>query len=134
MSFWPYTTEIKVAWGDLDAAGHVNNARYVTFFENARTEAYLALAGGRAPEELDIILARTEIDHRSQANMGDTLVVSVRPGRVGATSFTLHYEIREKTTRRLVAEGQSVQVCYDYARDAKKPISPELRAKLDERA
>ena len=127
---WPFRTQVKVAWADLDAAGHVNNAKYVSYFETARVELYFALTGGRRAEDLDIILARTVIDHRSAASLGETLVVEVRPGRVGETSFALHYRIAEKASGRLVAEGESVQVAYDYAAQAKKALAPALRAAL----
>ena len=127
---WPFRTEIKVAWADLDAAGHVNNAKYVTYMETARVGLYFALTGGRRAKDLDIILARTVIDHRSAATLGETLVVEVRPGRVGETSFSLLYRITEKESGRLVAEGESVQVAYDYAAEAKRPLSPRLRAAL----
>lgn len=128
--FWPFRSEVKVAWRDLDAAGHVNNAVYLTYMETARTECYFALNGGSRPEDLDIILARASVDFRSAATLGDTLVVEVRPGRVGETSFTLLYAIRNKSTGALVAEGESVIVAYDYAKDAKRPLSADLRAKL----
>jgi acyl-CoA thioester hydrolase len=131
---WPHTLEIPVRWADIDGAGHVNNANYFTYFESARIEAYY-LAKGLDPktariEDLDIILARTSCDYRSQASMGEVLVVGVRPGRVGSTSFELKYEIREKTTGRLVAEGDSVQVCFDYAKQAKTPVPDWLRRAL----
>jgi acyl-CoA thioester hydrolase len=131
---WPFTLDIPVRWADLDGAGHVNNANYFTFFETARVEAYY-LAKGLDPraakvEDLDIILARTSCDFRSQAGMGDVLAVSVRPGRVGKTSFELKYEVREKSTGRLVAEGDSVQVCFDYATNEKRPVPEWLRKAL----
>lgn len=127
---WPFRLEIKVPWRDLDAAGHVNNAVYLSYMETARCEAYFALTGGRRAEDLDIILARASVDFRSPASMHEVLVVEVRPGRVGASSFALHYTIREKETGRLVAEGESVQVCFDYEAQSKKPVPDALRARL----
>lgn len=121
---------MQVEWRDLDAAGHVNNAVYLTYFESARTRAYLALQGARDPQALDIILARTSVDFRSAASLGETLVVEVSPGRIGASSFALTYTIRERTSGRLVAEGESVQVAYDYATQQKKPLPERVRAAL----
>lgn len=128
--FWPYRTEVKVVWRDLDAAGHVNNAVYLTYMETARTECYFALTGGSRAEDLDIILARSSVDFRSAASLGETLVVEIRPGRIGETSFVLAYALTEKATGRLVAEGESVIVAFDYVKNAKRPLAPELRAKL----
>lgn len=130
MARWPHVTRIRVPWGDLDAAGHVNNARYFSYFETARTDLYLQLRGGDSWQELDIILASTRCDYRSAARFHDDLDVRVRPGKIGTTSFELLYEIRA-ADGRLVAEGQSTQVCYDYKAEAKKPIPPSVRAALE---
>lgn len=127
---WPFQHEVEVIWRDLDAAGHVNNAVYLTYMESARTKLYLQLRGGTRAGELDIILARASVDFRSAASMGDALVVEVRPGKVGETSFVLQYTVKDKKTGRLVCEGESVQVAYDYAKQQKKPIPPEVRKAL----
>lgn len=128
--FWPYRYELDVVWRDLDAAGHVNNAVYVTYMESARTACYLAMRGARGHAELDIILARVAVDFRSAASMGERLVVEILPARVGESSFGLTYRIVEKASGRLVCEGESVQVAYDYAKQQKKPLDANLRAKL----
>ena len=128
---WPFEHEIRVIWRDLDAAGHVNNAVYFTYMEAARTEAFLRLRGGSAWRDLDIILARTSLDFRTPATLHETLVVRLWPTRVGGSSFALAYGIREKGTGRLVGEGESVQVMYDYAAGRSKPLPPDVRARLE---
>lgn len=130
---WPIVVEIRVPWGDLDGAGHVNNARYFTYFETARVEAYFRITGRTGTyrvEDLDIILASTKCDFRAQANMGDVLLVSVRPGRVGETSFTFHYTITRKLDNTVIAEGESVQVCFDYEKQQKRRVPDDLRKTL----
>lgn len=129
-AMWPVRYEVQVTWRDLDGAGHANNAVYVTWMESARVEAYFRLKGGERVADLDIILARTTIDYRSPALFRETIVVEVTPGAVGNSSFGLKYEMREKKTGRLVAEGESVQVMFDYAKHEKKPLPPEMRARL----
>lgn len=134
---WPVTIEFRVPWRDLDGAGHVNNAVMFSYFEAVRVDAYFR-ARGIEPDKLaklplddfDIILARTACDFRSPAFMGETLVVATWPKHVGMTSFTLAYKVTEKTTGRLVAEGESVQVCFDYQAQRKKPMPPEVRDAL----
>lgn len=132
---WPVTVEIVVPWSDLDAAGHVNNAKYFSYMETARCDAYYQMKGltpaQAGPAALDIILARASCDFRSPASMGETLQVRVWPTRVGGSSFGLRYELREKSTQRLVAEGESVQVTFDYAKQAKKPVPDDVRAALE---
>lgn len=136
MSLWPVSVEIVVPWRDLDAAGHVNNAVYASYLETARVKAWFTAKAvdpakvRDAIVELDIIFAHLSIDYRSQARFGETLVVAVRPGKVGASSFQLLYEVRCKDDDRLVAEAESVQVCWDWAKQAKKPVPPEVRERL----
>jgi acyl-CoA thioester hydrolase len=128
---WPVAIEVKVPWRDIDAAGHVNNAVYFAYMETARVEAFLGLTGARGPEGVMFIVARAACDFHSPAFMGETLVVKTWPARVGTTSFTLKYDIREKGQGRLVAEGETVQVMYDYVKRSKKPIPAELRKLLE---
>lgn len=128
---WPVSVEVKVPWRDIDAAGHLNNAVYFSYMETARVEAYLSALGRSQPGELDLIVARAACDFHSPVHMGETLVVKAWPTRVGTTSFTLKYEMRDKASGRLVAEGETVQVMYDYEKRSKKPIPPELRKLLE---
>ncbi len=130
--FWPVRVEITVPWRDLDAAGHVNNAVYFSYMETARAETHLRMKGTRDLTSLDIILAHTSCDYRSPANFGETLVVSVTPLRVGQSSYQLGYTITEIITGRLVSEGESIQVAFDYKTNQKKPLPPEVRARLEE--
>lgn len=128
---WPVSVEIRVPWRDIDAAGHLNNAIYFSYMETARIEAFLQVTGGTRPEHVFFIVARAACDFQSPAYLGETLVVKVWPTRVGNTSFTFKYELREKTKGRLVAEGETVQVMYDYEKKSKKPIPDELRKLLE---
>jgi len=126
-----FQIEERVRFGDVDAMGHVNNVTYIRHMETARTEYYMARAGQHALEEMDIILARVACDFRSPAKFGETIIIAVWPTRIGETAFTLAYRLTEKASGRLVAEGETVQVAYDYAMKSKKPIPPTLRALLE---
>lgn len=133
---WPFEHEVTVPWRDLDAAGHLNNAKYFSYMEDARSIAYLRARGidtasAMRPEDLDIILAHASCDFRSAALMGETLVVRLWPTRVGNTSFSLRYEITEKVSGRTVAQGESVQVAFDYAKQEKKTLDAALRRHLE---
>jgi acyl-CoA thioester hydrolase len=100
--------------------GHVNNAVYSTYLEEARID----VLGGLS----DFILARVEIDFRSELRAGEEIEVGTRAGRLGTKSFELEHEIR--VGRRVVAEAKSVLVAYDYERAESVPLSDDLRARL----
>lgn len=125
------SVELKVAWRDIDIAGHVNNAVYFSFLETARVEAFLRITGGSRAQDILFIVARAACDFQSPAFMGETLVVKVWPTRVGTTSFTFKYEVREKQSQRLVATAETVQVMYDYEKKSKRPIPDALRKALE---
>lgn len=128
MDGFPFVHRDTVRYRDVDAWGHVNNAVYLTYCEDARM-AYLAHLGiMRNVEEARMILARAEIDFRSPTRAGETLEIGVRPGRVGTKSFVLDYAVR--TPDRLVAESRSVLVAYDYERAEAIAIPDEWRSRL----
>lgn len=109
-----YELKYKVPFGDVDMMGHVNNARYLTYFETARTEHMLKFFGRQDPKDLAVIIARAEVDYKSPARWNDELVFKIRPSAVGTKSWTYEYEIINEKESTLVAQGKSVQVAYDY--------------------
>ncbi|MGH2933866.1 MAG: acyl-CoA thioesterase [Gaiellaceae bacterium] len=125
MEGFPFVHRETVRFRDLDGMGHVNNAVYSTYLEQAR------LAWFGADEEMplrDVILARTEIDFRSPLGVGETVSIGVRPSRLGTKSFELEYQLR--TDGRLVAEAKSVLVGYDYTRGESRSIPDRWRQRL----
>jgi acyl-CoA thioester hydrolase len=107
----PFVHHEHVRFRDLDALGHVNNAVYATFLEQARIQ-FLRRFG--ATQE-DMILARLEIDFRAPVSFDAEVEIEVRPARIGRKSFGLDYTMR--VDERVVAEAKSVLVAYDYGRE-----------------
>jgi acyl-CoA thioester hydrolase len=97
-----------VRFRDVDSMGHVNNAVFLTYLEEARI-AYLLPFGA---EVTNMILARVEIDFRAPLQSGDEIEVGVRPTTVGTKSFELEYEVRSGET--VAAEAKTVIVSFDY--------------------
>jgi acyl-CoA thioester hydrolase len=122
------TVPVEVRFRDTDAMGHVNNACYLTYCETARAHYWKFLFGTRNYREVGFILANAVIDFRSPCFSGETLMVGIKTAALGRTSFSTHYQIRERDTGRLVADAQSVQVMYDYKKEIKIPVSKEIRA------
>jgi acyl-CoA thioester hydrolase len=122
---FPFVHREIVRFRDLDGMGHVNNAVFSTYLEQAR----LAWFGETTVLPLqDVILARTEIDFRSPVAWGETVEIGVRPSRLGTKSFELEYELR--SDGRTVAEARSVLVGYDYERGESIPIPDRWRKRL----
>ena len=88
--------------------GHVNNAVFLTYLEEARIAFLLPLGA----EVSNMILARVEIDFRAPLRSGDKLEIGVRPTNVGSKSFELEYEVR--SAEAVAAEAKTVIVSFDY--------------------
>ena len=121
---------IQAELRDTDAFGHINNAVYVNWFEEVRTRYVCARRGLQRIEEVDFILASTTAHFRSPVYMLETIDMRCAPVRIGTTSWELAYEGRAREGGRLVVEGVSTQVQYDYAARAKAPIPAAWRALL----
>jgi len=125
-----FTTDIQMRFRDIDGMGHVNNAVYLSYVELARTQFYMHHANRRSLDEIDFILAHVDIDFESQATWGDQIQVTVWPSKIGNSSFTLSYEIKEKKSGRILARAKSVLVSYDYEKKKSKPIPDDFRSLL----
>jgi acyl-CoA thioester hydrolase len=113
-----------VRFRDLDSMGHMNNAVYATFLEQARL-AFLSQHGAHVQ---NMILARLEIDFRSPVEFGETIEIAVTPTRIGTKSFDLEYVLR--ADERVVAEAKTVLVAYDYAEARSVEIPDEWKERL----
>jgi acyl-CoA thioester hydrolase len=123
---------IEVRFRDCDPLGHVNNAAYLTYLEQARLFYWRSLWGfglDEAGATPGVIMARAEIDYRLPAHYGQTLIVRIDLAAVGKTSFTYDYEILDEQ-QRVVASARTVQVMYDYGAGRPVPIPDEIRQKM----
>ena len=122
-----FSTGIEVRWSDCDSFGHVNNAVYLTYLEQARL-AYWRDVLPDVPFP-GLIIARIEIDFRAQAFPGDRLEVRAAVTSLGNTSFRHEYEVvRDDGT--VAARASSTQVFFDYTTNRPTPIDPRFRERI----
>ncbi|HZB85800.1 MAG TPA: thioesterase family protein [Gaiellaceae bacterium] len=117
---------IEIRWRDLDAAGHVNNAVFLTYLEEARDEWLDRTLG----ETWDYLLARVAVDYRRELRLEDDEVLA-RCGvaRIGTSSVTTREELLT-AAGELAAEAEAVVVARDPASGRARPLSAEERAAL----
>jgi acyl-CoA thioester hydrolase len=115
-----FKTPVAVRFKDIDAMGHVNNAVYATYFEEARAAFARQVLGLTRLDAFDFVVARLEIDFRRPLLYGEDLEAALWVGRMGQRSFTLEYRLTSGANT--VAEGRSVQVFYDYASGVPKAV------------
>jgi acyl-CoA thioester hydrolase len=133
MEGFPIVVRFPVLWGDMDALGHVNNARYFTWFEAARI-AYLrelGLATTGVPE-LGPILAHASCDFLRPVRWPADVAVGARVGKIGRTSFEMHYAVAlQSTPDDPFARGRGVVVLIDYSTGEKVAVPDALRARIE---
>jgi acyl-CoA thioester hydrolase len=125
---YPFVHHETVRFRDVDGWGHVNNAVYLTFCEEARM-AFLAHLGVLTGiEDATMILARIEIDFRSQLSANEEVAIGTKVTGFGTKSFQLGHRL--EAGGRLVAEASTVLVAYDYARSESVELPPTWRERL----
>jgi len=122
---------LTVRFRDLDAMGHVNNAVIFTYFEEGRTQFFIRQAATDSPATFNFILAHVACDFRRPIKLEHRPVLRLCTGSVGAKSFEFFYQVVDTADPAVVfAEGRSVQVCFDYARNATVDVDEALRRRL----
>jgi acyl-CoA thioester hydrolase len=130
---FPVRIEIPVAFGDMDALGHVNNTRYFRWFEEVRFAAFRLSTLSEHLERTGVgpILARTQCIFRKPVTYPDTILAGVRVAEIGADRFTMLHRLVSVALDALVAEGDARIVMVDYRRGGKSPIPETARAELE---
>ena len=102
--------EIKIYYEDTDCGGVVYYANYLKYFERARTE-HLESRGYSVAELMKqgtvFVVVHAEVDYRSPARYGDTLVIKTVVSDLSAASLTFSHVVKEKTGGRVVVEGSA---------------------------
>lgn len=133
MSF-KFETTVDVRYTDLDTYGHVNNAVYATFLEEARVDYLTHVIGGEhaditgSGDGLGIVLATLELDFEASLGPSDSVTVAVRVPRLGESSFPIEYEVREDGTT--LATGETTVVVFDRGSRESRPIPDSWRENI----
>lgn len=123
-----FTKRIEIRWTDLDMLGHLNQAVYHEYLEEARGALFeqLGMLGDFA-----FVLARVELDYRHEVRKDHGHVdVLVRPERVGRTSVTVRNTVL-LPDGTVAADGTAVLVAWDARARTKRDLTPAERAGLE---
>lgn len=123
-------TEIKVRGYHLDLYGHVNNARYLEFIEEARWELFDEYLGNLTAKGYSFFVVNINIDYKHPATLGDTLEIDSRITRFGNKSCTLKQTMTQKGTGRLVVAADVTFVIAGPEGHA-LPVKGDLRDMLE---
>jgi acyl-CoA thioester hydrolase len=122
-----FTYDAAVRWSDMDAYGHVNNARFLTLFEEARVAMFFvgARAHGLGSFEEGIVIARHEIDYLKPVDYGHSVQIEMWISHLRAASFTVSYELFDEGV--LASRAKSVCVPYNLTEGFPRRLSEAER-------
>ena len=122
-----FVYDAAVRWSDMDAYGHVNNARFLTLFEEARVAMFFigARAHGLGSFEEGIVIARHEVDYLKPVDYGASVRIEMWISLLRAASFTVSYEMFDDGV--LVSRAKSVCVPYNLTEGYPRRLSDAER-------
>jgi acyl-CoA thioester hydrolase len=117
-----------VRWDDLDAMGHVNNAKYLTYAQEARflwaTEEFSGAM--RETSLIEMVVARAEIDFVEPIYEGGRFVdVEITIGKIGNSSFNMLFTIGDQG--KIFAKVMTVQVAVSTQTMKSRPLTDKER-------
>ncbi|MFC5279028.1 acyl-CoA thioesterase [Halorubrum rubrum] len=123
-----YITDVPVRFRDIDAMGHVNNAVYATYLEQARTDYFRDVLDADL-SAVATVLASVSIQFRRPVELeSGAVAVEVDVPELGESSVPMTYEVRAEGD--VVAEAESVQVAVDDD-GSSRPIPAAYREAIE---
>jgi len=128
-----FKMKLDIRWSDMDEMRHVNNAVYLTYFEQARVY-YFHEACQWDWKEIGAILANAHVDYLKPVVFPNPTYVYVRTSRLGNKSFEVKYLITSevKGVEELTTTGSTTMVLFDYKANQSVPMPDYLRTRLKE--
>lgn len=123
----------EIRFSDIDALGHVNNATYLSYFEQARISFFHHINEGTWDwQKQGILLARNELNYLIPVQLNDTVEIEVTVEKIGIKSFVLAYVLNKKEGGKWVkcTEGKSVLVAFDFLKKESTEIPEMWKNKL----
>ena len=128
LSDYPVIHIQPVAWGDMDAFGHVNNVLYYRYMESARI---------RYMDELNIfqhdvytVVASNQCKYIRPVFYPDQLKIGARVEEMRNSALRMSYLLWSEQQQAIVALGEAVMVCVDKENMLKLPIPEIIRQKV----
>ncbi|QHG86446.1 acyl-CoA thioesterase [Xanthomonas sp. NCPPB 1638] len=105
---------ISVRWRDMDSMGHVNNAKYISYLEEARVRWMLGVQGVSMTDPIAPVVAATNVNYKRPLVWPNDIVVELLVERLGSSSITIgHRIVDQKDDALLYSDGNVVVVWID---------------------
>lgn len=105
---------LSVRWRDMDSMGHVNNAKYISYLEEARVRWLLTVPGVSMTDRIAPVVAANNINYKRPLTWPNDIVVELYVDRLGSSSVTIgHRIVDQKDPGVLYSDGNVVVVWMD---------------------
>lgn len=130
---FPVRVKIPIAWGEMDAYGHLNNIYYLRYFETARIQYFLEMGLVDMKQETGLgpILAQATCKYHKPLQYPDQVIAGARIKSMGKSSFVMEYIIVSEKVG-IAASGEGVIVMYNYNASQKAEIPTSIRKQIEE--
>jgi acyl-CoA thioester hydrolase len=121
--------QLQPRFNDTDALGHINNASYATWFEEARRPVFEFFIPDLDPKKWSLIIARLEIDYLAQGHYQKEATIKTWVEKIGNSSFVLIQEALQDNI--VICRGKSFLVHFDYVTQKSVKIPDSIRKNLE---
>ncbi len=134
MENFKFAVPLQIRFGDLDSQWHVNNARFLTFFEHARFQYLmeLGLFDGQSFFDLGLIVADIHVAYLAPVKVTQKTEIGVKTTYIGHKSMKLESLMMNADTGEKLAACDTVMVGYDYHQSVSRMISADWRKVISE--
>ncbi len=125
-----FKLELEPRFNDTDALGHINNATYLSWFEQARKPLFKIFNPKLDLKKWNLIIARIEIDYLGQGDYCENVILETQVEKIGNSSVVLIQTAFQSSKK--IAQAKTVMVYFDYEKNKATPLTEELKNKLTE--
>ena len=119
---------ISVRWRDMDSMGHVNNAKYIAYLEEARVRWMLTVPGISMQDRIAPVVAANNINYRRPLTWPHDVMVELYVDRLGSSSVTIgHRMVDQIDADVLYSDGSVVVVWMDTQTGKSAPLPDAIR-------
>ncbi|MGB2079669.1 MAG: acyl-CoA thioesterase [Vibrio sp.] len=128
------TTQIQIAWGEMDAFHHVNNAVYFRYFESARIEFFqrIELIETLAPMHIIPVVSETSCRYKAPLTFPDTIKVTSSICHLADDHFVMQYDIYSEKLERITTTGKATVMLFDTKHKTKAKLPDAILQRLDQ--
>ncbi|EPF71258.1 MULTISPECIES: acyl-CoA thioesterase [Acinetobacter] len=125
---YPVIHQQVVAWGDMDALGHVNNVMYYRYIESARIHYMDQIR--MMQQSFSTVVASNQCKYMRPVFYPDTLKIGVRVEEIRNSAFRMHYLLWSEQQQAVVASAEAIMVCVNSESMQKMPLPESIRQRI----